>query len=56
MVLGFLIAARIPVKATIIIALVFEIGTTYMIRDGLTLNIIMLIHPVEAIKTWQQAI
>ena len=55
MVLGFFLAARLPIWATIIIALVFEIGTTYMIRDGLALNVIMLIHPIEAIKLWQQA-
>ena len=54
MVLGFFLAARIPVKATIIIALLFEIGTTYMIRDGLALNVIMLIYPLDVIKEWQQ--
>ena len=55
MVFGFFLAARLPIWATITIALVFEIGTTWMIRDGLALNVIMLIHPIEAIKLWQQA-
>ena len=53
MTIGFLIAARIPWLATLLIALAFETFTAIMIRDNLTLNIIMLVWPVEAIKTWQ---
>lgn len=53
MVGGFFVASRLPWKATLAIAVVFELFTGYMIRDNLTLNIIMLIAPVEAIKTWQ---
>jgi hypothetical protein len=53
MIAGFLIAARLPWKATAAIITVFELFTLYMIRDNLTLNIVMLVYPLEAIKLWQ---
>ena len=53
MTMGFLVAARIPWLATLFIALSFEIFTAIMIRDNLSLNILMLVWPVEAVKTWQ---
>ena len=56
MVIGFFFAARAPVALTVAIAIFFELFTGYMIRDNLTLNVLMLIWPVEAIKTWQSAI
>ena len=53
MILGFLIAARLPWKATAAIIIMFELFTLYMIRDNLTLNILMLVYPLDAIKLWQ---
>jgi len=56
MVVGFLFAWRAPVIVTIAIAIFFELLTGYLIRDNLTLNVLMLVWPVEAIKTWQGGI
>jgi Protein of unknown function (DUF2585) len=56
MVVGFVFASRAPVTLTVAIAIFFELLTGYLIRDNLTLNVLMLIWPVEAIKTWQSAI
>ena len=53
MILGFFIASRLPVWAVIALALAMELIVGAIIRDNLTLNIIMLLWPLDAIRQWQ---
>jgi hypothetical protein len=53
MMLGFMLASRLPARATIVIAVATELMLVYAIRDNLTLNVLMLVHPNQAIKAWQ---
>jgi len=54
--IGFMLAAKLPTKITVAIALFFEILALIVIRDNLTLNVIMLLHPFEFIRQWQSGL
>ena len=53
MIVGFLAASRIPAWTSVALAVFLELLTLWTIRDNLTLNVVMLFWPVEAIRQWQ---
>ncbi|MCG7361388.1 DUF2585 domain-containing protein [Roseomonas sp. ACRSG] len=53
MLLGFALAARLPVWASVLLVLALELAALLAIRDNLTLNVLMLLWPSEAIRNWQ---
>lgn len=56
MVFGYVLAARLPVLASVVIVLAMELVVGYLIRDNLTLNVLMLVYPLDWVKEWQSAI
>jgi hypothetical protein len=52
---GFGFSQRVGLRWTLIAIVAAELLSLLWIRDNVVLNVIMLIHPVEAIKHWQGA-
>jgi hypothetical protein len=51
--LGFIIAYELKFWRSLALFFLIEIMLILTIHDSLLINIIMLIHPIEALKTWQ---
>jgi len=50
---GFVIARLLPPWSSVALVVAMELFVGIMIHDNLTLNIIQLIHPTDAISRWQ---
>lgn len=55
MTIGFWLAWWLRPRWSVATVVAMEIGCLLWVRDNLTLNVVMLVHPIEAIKTWQSA-
>jgi hypothetical protein len=55
MTLGFLFARRVRPRVSLATVVAMELICLFWVRDNLTLNVVMLIHPFDAIKAWQAA-
>ena len=53
MILGFLVARKLPVWTSMLVVLVLELVPLLVIRDNLTLNVWMLVAPNDALRSWQ---
>ena len=53
MALGFLIARWLPLWGAVAAVLILELVPLAVIRDNLTLNVVMLLHPSDSIRAWQ---
>lgn len=53
MVLGFVLARRLPTRVIVAAAIVMELGVGYAIHDNLTLNVLMLVYPLDVVRQWQ---
>jgi len=50
---GFWVASKLPWWGTVLLFVAIELVMLGWIRDNLTLNVLMLLYPIEGIKTWQ---
>lgn len=55
MMVGFWLARVLPVWVSVLLVVLAETVTFFVIRDGLLLNVLMLVWPLEIVRDWQAA-
>jgi hypothetical protein len=53
MIVGFAIASRVSWKVSVVLFVALELWMLWLAHDNLTLNVLMLVHPIDAIRDWQ---
>ena len=53
--LGFVLARRLGFRRALAVFVAVEVVLAFWIRDGLLLNVLMLVYPIDAIEAWQTA-
>lgn len=53
MLVGFWLASKLPAWASVVAVIAIEVFLAAAIRDNLSLNLLMLIHPIDAVRVWQ---
>lgn len=56
MIIGFFFAFKAKVWQSLLLFVLIELMLALVIRDNLTINIIMLLYPIEGLKAWQSGI
>lgn len=51
--LGFYLAWKLPARVTVALAVAAELITGWVVHDNLTLNVLMLLYPLDAVRDWQ---
>jgi hypothetical protein len=55
MAIGFFLAARLRPWQSVAFVVLVELVMLALLRDNLTLNILMLLYPIDAVREWQMA-
>lgn len=53
--IGFVVSKYSKFWVSVALIIAMEVGCFFWVRDNLTLNVIMLVYPLESIKVWQSA-